>query len=797
MSAALTRKLGEAHERMARGDVAGAQSLCRELLQRAPRNPDVLHLLAVTELASGHPREAKTALEQALAAAPQHGSALEYLGLAHLMLGEFDAAERALRAATLLPGAPASVWMRLGVALLEQGKAAESIRELEHALRLDAGNADVYLNLGHAAARLGDVEAARQHFESALRLAPAHADAMFNLGVLALEAMQLDAARLWFERAIAAETGNVDALINLGIVHERAHRLDDALACYQRALQIAPSNARAHSNLAHALAQLSRLEAAREHYLKAIGLAPDLSEAHEGLAATGVALAIVTGQVSHLPEAEASARRALALDPDAAESYRVLSGVYILARELERAVEILETGYRRTGDSQLLGSLTLQLRHLCDWDRWQVNWPQVSALIEQGADVGDPLTLFCEPTTAGQQLSYARIWSGKHFGHVVPDHTPRRASAGESSRLRVGYLSSDFREHAVAYLLASVLESHDRARYEIFAYSYADDSSPMRARIGRACEHFVDIAHESDDAAFRRIRDDHLDILVDLNGHTQGARTAILARRPCAALASWLGYAGTMGADFIDYLIADPFTIPAGDELKYAERVLRLPHCLQPRDRERRAAAPLSRSAYALPEDAVVFCCFNQAFKITPELFACWMRVLHRAPASILWLREDNRWAVENLKRAANALGIAADRLIFAPKLASHAEHLARYAVANAALDTFPYGSHTTAGDALSEGCPLIALCGETFASRVSGSILTACNMPDLVCHTIEDFENLAYRIVTDEPFRKDLRARLAKARSEASYFDTARFTKDLEQLYERVVRGELASNAS
>jgi predicted O-linked N-acetylglucosamine transferase (SPINDLY family) len=238
-----------------------------------------------------------------------------------------------------------------------------------------------------------------------------------------------------------------------------------------------------------------------------------------------------------------------------------------------------------------------------------------------------------------------------------------------------------------------------------------------------------------------------------------------------------------MGAEFIDYLIADSFIVPPGQENHYAERVLRLPHCYQPNDRKRTIANTLDRSAYGLPERGFVFCAFNQAYKITPDIFACWMSLLRKAPDSVLWLLADNRWATDNLKRAAQGHGIDPARVIFARKVPL-AEHLARYRAADLALDTFPYGSHTTASDALWSGCPLVALCGETFASRVSGSILNACELPELIAYSLQDYEGLALRIANDSSYRNALRVKLESSKPGAPLFDSQTFTRDLENMY-------------
>jgi predicted O-linked N-acetylglucosamine transferase (SPINDLY family) len=400
----------------------------------------------------------------------------------------------------------------------------------------------------------------------------------------------------------------------------------------------------------------------------------------------------------------------------------------------------------------------------------------------------------CEDTTAREQFSYTTRWAAQRFAGVRAAGGNRPQPHSGERRIRIGYFSADFQEHAAAYLLAEVLELHDRERFEVYAYSYGpDDGSRMRARLRSAVEHFVDVAWEADDSIVRRMQSDALDLLIDLKGHTIGDRLAVMARRPCSVQATWLGYPGTTGADFIDYLIADACIIPPGAESNYSERVVRLPHCYQPNDRKRPIAEPLTRAQYGLPEEAIVFCCFNQAVKITPAVYARWMSLLRRVPRSVVWIAEDNRWATENLHAAARAQGVDPARVLFTPRM-PFAQHLARYRVADIALDTFPYTSHTTASDALWLGCPLVGLSGETFASRVSASILGSCGLGDLVTQTLDDYETLAFRLATDAQFLQDVRERLKRARDSAPLFDSARFVRDLEALYIRMIENAAVS---
>lgn len=812
MSALTNRKLRQAQERLQAGDYAGAESICEDVLRQAPRNPDALCMLGGSRVAMGRARDAVPPLRQALAAEPRNGAALEYLGVAHLMLGEHPDAERALRLATSLPRAPASVFMRLGVSLLSQARYAEAVAPLRQALALDPQDADSRLNLGLALAQAGDAAAAREQFEAALGLSPDHANAMFNLGVICLEHEELMAAAKWFERVLIQEPRNADARINLGIVLQKQHRLDDAVACFGQALALAPGNPMAANNLARTFALQGKLEQAREHYLAALKAAPGFAAAHEGLASVCVglgrtreavvhlkaaveaepgntgalsALAQVLFEAGELDEAAAAARRASEANPSAPAPYGTLANIDFVRGEIDRAIATLEAGHARTGDSGLLGLLTHLLRQACDWTKWRAAWDQLARQLEHSSALGSPFWLLGEPTTAAQQLTYTRNWARVRFGPAVPvSGTPRP----DNARMRIGYLSSDLQEHAAAYLIAEVLELHDRERFEVFAYSHGpDDAGPMRRRLQAACEHFVDIALEPDDVAAARMRQDALDVLVDLKGYTAGDRLTIMARRPCDVQVAWLGYPGTTGADFMDYLIADSFIIPPEQEAAYSERIVRLPHCYQANDRKRPAAAPLPRADYGLPEQGFVFCCFNQTHKIAPDVFAAWMRLLRAVPGSVLWLLESNPRARHNLSAAAQAGGVSAERLVFASRL-PYASHLARYQIADLALDTFPYTSHTTASDALWCGCPVVGLCGETFAARVSASILTAAGLSDLVTRSLLDYERLAGQLGTRPALLAAIRERVARARDESPLFDSTAFTRDLEAIYARLV---------
>jgi predicted O-linked N-acetylglucosamine transferase (SPINDLY family) len=748
MSAAVTRKLQQAEQQLKHGDIDGAALSCEEVLRRAPRNPEALWLLGMARLMAQRIDEAIPLFERVLAAAPNHGAALENLGLAHLMRADYATAEHHLRKAAAHPAAPASVFMRLGLALLHQGNGAEAVTQLEHARSLQPANLDVRASLGRAYASESRWSDARREFEHVHAQAPNDPDTLYNLGIVSVEEGAPDAALSWFDQCLARAPQHLDAL-------ERRAMLYLALGRFPQAAD-----------------DLRVVLAAR---------APDPSAL--------LALAEASFQCGALDEAFETAAKARDLDPAASGPYSLIAQMHHVQGALDKAVDVLEQGYARTRADALLGALVHLTHRQCDWRRWKPAWEHMSSRLEDATDLGSPFWLLQENTTPAQQLAYTRRWVAHSYAASTNALRPMQRqpkSAGE--RWRIGYYSGDFHQHPVACLVVEALELHDRERFEVFAYSYGpDDGSEMRSRLVNGIEHFVDVAWEPNDVVLKRIRSDRLHLLIDLKGYTAGDRLRVMAERPCAVQAAWLGYPATSGAPFIDYVIADDYIIRGDAEQHYSERVLRLPHSYQANDRKRRAAPPHARADYGLPEGAFVFCCFNQTVKITPQIFERWMSLLRRVDGSVLWLLDDNTWATRNLRQSVKEAGIAGERVVIGPRLPP-AEHLARYRVADLALDTFPYTSHTTGSDALWLGCPLVALSGETFASRVSGSLLVNCGLPELITRTLDEYEGLAVRLANDGAYMREVRARLAATRESAPLFDSQRFARDLEALYVQIM---------
>jgi predicted O-linked N-acetylglucosamine transferase (SPINDLY family) len=584
-------------------------------------------------------------------------------------------------------------------------------------------------------------------------------------------------------RALEAAPDFAPALYNLGMVRHETGRLEEAEACFRRLLALQPRDAEALFHLGALLQKRLRLDEAADVFRRALEVAPQ--DYHLWMRLGAVLVAKFTDK--SLGEAEACFRKAAGLRPEEAVAHAALAHACKLQERHAEALASLAQAQRLDqAAANLQADLLHEMQSQCDWSRLA----ELSGLVLRGAlePAEHPVPPFCLlsiASTPRQQLACARLYAQSVAG---PLEAERRRLAFQSRpaakpRLRIGYLSPEFHAHATAYLAAELFELHDRARFEAVAYSYGpEDGSVIRARLKRAIPRFVDITSLPDAEAAAAIHADGVDILVDLKGYTFRARTAILTLRPAPLQVNYLGYPGTMGAGFVDYLIGDRIVTPAARAGDYDEKLVILPDCYQPNDRLRRVARTPPRAALGLPDIGFVFCCFNQSFKILPEVFAAWMRLLAAVPGSVLWLLSSP--AAENLRREAAARGVDPARLVFAKQMPL-GEHLGRMAAADLFLDTFPYNAHTTASDALWTGLPLVTCAGETFASRVAASLLTAMGFPELVTGSLADYEALALRLAQAPAELLMLRDRLQRTRARAALFDTPRYVRNLEAAYE------------
>jgi len=437
-------------------------------------------------------------------------------------------------------------------------------------------------------------------------------------------------------------------------------------------------------------------------------------------------------------------------------------------------------------DDNIAVALAIRCQQVCDWKEIGPLWKRSLEAQLSGRADPSPFNLLSMPSTPAGQLACARLWGKVHARGITPAKWDRRPP--ERERLRIGYLSADLRKHAVAYLAAELFELHDRRRFEVVGYSYGpDDSSAIRARLMLGFDRFADIRNSTHEQAAQLIQEDGVDILVDLTGITQHCRPRILAHRPAPIQVNYLGYPGTMGADFIDYILVDSFIAPPAQAEFFSEKLVWLPYCYQVNDR-RREVSPRTptRAECGLPERGLVLSSFSNTFKLTPEVFDIWMRILRETAGAVLWLIGDNATAEENLRREAQARGVSVDRLVFAPRC-EMPDHLARQKLADLSIDTFPYNAHTTASDALWVGVPVVTLSGETFAARVAGSLLTSVGLPELVTRTPADYEALILRLARRPDELRAVREKLAANLAAAPLFATPRMTHEIERAYERM----------
>jgi len=709
-------------------------------------------------------------------------------GLALQEKGDLEQAELSYKKALdLAPGRP-SVMNNLAAVFIELRKYPEARQLCETLLEINPEDETALLNLGNCQIKLGSAEEALLSYDKALGVKPEYADALNNRGSALLELKRLPEALESCNRALALKPDHVEALNNRGNVLLELKRPGEALASYERALAVRPDHVEALYNRGNVLLELKRPGEALASYELALGVKPGYAEA---LNNRGYALL----QLNRPEEALASFDRALATNPDYAQALNSRGDALLDLGRHEELIENCRTLLRVKPDyGYARGGLLRARMQCCEWAEYDESAARISEDIRAGKRADTPFNFLAVSESAADQLRCSRIFvADKHPAAAQPVWHGERY---RHDKIRVAYLSADLRNHAVAFLIAGLIEAHDRTRFDIAAISIGPDSNDeMRARLRSAFDRMIDVRNKSDHEVALLLRELEIDIAIDLQGFTKHCRPGILAHRAAPVQVNYLGYPGTMGADYIDYIIGDRCVIPPGHHPGYTEKVVYMPDCYQVNDSKRRIAERTpTRAELGLPEKAFVFCCFNNNHKINPGVFDVWMRLLSKVQGSVLWLLEDNKTVARNLRREAERRGIAGGRVIFAPRVKME-EHLARQRLADLFLDTLPYNAHVTASDALWVGLPLVTHRGGAFAGRVAASLLNAVGLPELITNSREDYEALALKLAVDRDLLADLKARLARNRATHPLFDTDRFRRHIEAAYvtmwERSQRGD------
>ena len=562
----------------------------------------------------------------------------------------------------------------------------------------------------------------------------------------------------------------------IGAANQALGRTQAAEENFRRALDINPQDADAHNNLGVILKAQNRTGEAFESYQRATLSNPNHADAL-------VNLGNLVKDTGHVDDALTYYAKAQRINPGDATIYYNIAGTLQEKGEVEESVRHYLRALELAPDyNKARAQLLHQLAHLCDWDRLQSFSTGTATLGIVGEPVEPFALLFLEDSPSRQRIRSERF-AAKRF-EASPLPIPIRTVVPRKN-LRIGYFSADFHSHATMYLLSQVLLGHDRSSFEIYIYSYgAKQDEWITPTLKNAVTRFQDVRELSDLDLAGLARRDALDIAVDLKGYTRNSRSGIFSHRLAPIQISYLGYPGTMGARFIDYIVADDVVIPPSHREHYTENVIYLPHSYQPTDNSREIPdKPSSRQQFGLPPDGFVFCCFNATYKITLREFAIWMRLLGKVDGSVLWLLRSNKWAEANLRAATKAHGIDESRLVFAERQ-PHLEHLARHRHADLFLDTFNVNAHTTASDALWAGLPIVTRMGEQFAARVAASVLHAAGLPELITDSDEAYERLALDLATDRCKLDAIKQKLADNRLTQPLFDSRRYTKHLEAAY-------------
>ena len=727
--------------------------------------------------------EATARYRAVLARVPGHAQALHHLGIVALQRGDATTALQFLTKAVGIADAPAAMYANRANALLALERTAEALECYDAAIRVEPGLAPLYVDRGNVLLTLGRPEQALQDFERALELRPRDGNAWNGRGNALLELRRPADALAAFAQALDALPGWGVAAVNCALACAKLGRQEAALDYVLRAHGLGHMTAQSHLLAGNALADLGRHDAAIDAFDLAIVQNPRLVRAHQNRAAAAFALHRVEVALGDI-------ERAILIQSETPDPLvdvvdLALTRLNIL-KALKRHEEVL-AGYERlllaAPDHPFVRGFVFQERQaVCDWRDFDETVRALIAAVDGGA-VDRPFAFIAVTDCPAAQLRCARSYATSRVAAATRlwTPTPRRAPGP----LRIAYLSGDFYLHAMGRMLAGMFESHDRSRFEIHGISSGpDDGSELRGRLRRAFDHFVDVRHMSDHEVAAWLRRHAIDIAVDLSGYTDGCRPGVLAVRPAALQVSYLGYPGTLGADWMDYLIADSTIIPEASRTHYSEAVIWMPQCYQVNDSARpHPDTPPARSALGLPETGFVFCCFNAPYKLTPPVFDAWLNILRSCPGSVLWLIHDRPTTTERLRARAGSKGVDPGRLIFATRT-EPVEYLARLSVADLFLDTLPYSGHGTVSDALWMGLPVLTCTGRSFASRVGASLVTAVGLPELVTHELAVYTRRAIELAHSPQWLGGLRATLRNARHEARLFDSSLFCRDLESAF-------------
>ena len=707
---------------------------------------DKIFSQAVSAMQGSDVATAEQAFKHVLKVQPRHLGALNLFAVLLTSLRRFEEAERYARLALNEDATSDATLYNYGLILKALKRPTEALERFSQALEINPSVASTWNSRGTVFNDLKRYDDAIGDFDRAIQLDPEYAEAFFNKGKSLTLLRRFDDASSAFETALTLRPDLAEAWLGRGNVLCERKQYDGALAAYDRALALNAEFAEAWLGRGNLFQRLRHYQESLAAFNRAVAIKPDLLEARIGCGE-------ILSRLKRHEEAGQAYARILEIDP-------------------ERPF--------------MKGLLLHQKMSSCAWEGVTELVAEIDKDISSGKPSAEPFGWQGVAKSPRSLQRCAELFNAKRYS-ARPKHPPWR-SLPDRSKIRVGYLSGEFRDQATSHLIVGALEQHDKTRFEIFGFDNGwNDGSYIRRRIEASLCGMVDIRLHSDEAAASVIRERQIDILVNLNGYFGEERTGVFAERPAPVQVNYLGFPGTLGASYIDYIIADRCIIPSDHEDFYEEKVVRLPECYQANDDKKKIAERIfTRAECGLPQQGFVFCSFNNSYKIVPEVFDCWMRLLGRVSGSVLWLIADSTSAVSNLRREASMRAVNPDRLVFAERMPLDS-HLARHRLADLFLDTLPYNAHTTASDALWSGLPLLTQIGGTFPGRVGASLLRAVGIPELITSTEEAYEELAIELASDPQKLAIIKQKLARNRLTKPLFNTRLFTRSLEAAYEKM----------
>jgi protein O-GlcNAc transferase len=648
---------------------------------------------------------------------------------------------------------------------------------LHRVLGLNPKNSNALRLLGVALAQKRDWDSALEHLQKSIILDPTNGVAHSNIGNVLLELKRYDEALVAYENATAADPGYAEAWSNTGNALFKMKRYEEALKFYDKAISIQPQYFQAISNKANSLTQLKLFDEALILYDSALTIHPNFAEAYANKSAC-------LRLMHQYQQAELCAKEAIKINPNYPEGWANLAEVFSRNRLYEKAIECFTEARNLNISTAFIDGVILGLKEMVgDWSSYDFIKNELPYQLKNSKDVILPFSALSILDDPQDQLRAATIFTNSEY--------PQNDSLGpikkySNPKIKIAYFSADFKDHPVSFLTAELFEIHDRNQFEIYGFSLKQaKSSPIRERLIAGFDHFLDVDSKTDSEIATLVRNLQIDIAIDLGGHTQDARTGIFAHRAAPVQVNYLGFAGTMGASYMDYIIADRIVIPPEHQEYYLEKKVYLPNSYMVDDSKRLPSSrQFSRSDFGLPEDGVIFCCFNNSYKFNPPRIASFAKILANTPKSVLWVSENNPSFRKNLLAEFTKLGIPEGRVLFAGRVDALEDHLARYRLADLFLDTSPYNAHTTALDSLKAGTPIISLAGKSYASRAGASFLAAIGLPELITHSEEEFVEVASRLGENPQALKMLKEKLAANYQTMPLFNSKLFCKHLEMAY-------------